>query len=248
MDKGGENAMIMRWAAGLALALVLGMGAAAGVAAQDRATPEASPVAVAEDLTLPVSLVPWVVTDMMIPAAEQCTVEALSTDAVADSLIEIEPRDDAALTDNLLVTIEAQGPADQATIDGVLATLTQFWACNNAGNRAAMVAVFTPQGISDLYGIDLSLAEADLRAAVATALTESEPRPAEETSGIDGIISIVALEDGRTAALVLNTDPRIAGGDQVLDLIIFVDENGQYMIDSFIGDPFDQTPGYGVEK
>ena len=28
----------------------------------------------------------------------------------------------------------------------------------------------------------------------------------------------------------------------------FVDENGQYMIDSFIGDPFDQTPGYGVEK
>jgi hypothetical protein len=224
------------------------MGAAAGVSAQDRATPEASPVAVADDLTLPVSLVPWVVTDMMIPAAEQCTVEALSTDAVADSLIEIEPRDAPVLTDNLIVAIPAQGPADQATIDGVLATLTQFWACNNAGDRAAMVAVFTPHGVADLYAIDLSQAEADLRAAVASALTESEPRPAEELSGIDGIISIVALEDGRTAALVLNTDPRIAGGDQVLDLVILIEQDGQYLIDAFIGDPFDQTPGYGIEQ
>jgi hypothetical protein len=239
--------MIMRWAAGLALALVLGMGAGAGVSAQE-ATPEASPVAVAEDLTLPVSLVPWVVTDMMIPAAEQCTVEALSTDAVADSLIELEPRDAPAVTDNLVVAIDAEGSADQATIDGVLATLTQFWACNNAGNRAAMVAVFTAHGIADLYAIDLSAAEADLRAAVATALTESEPRPAEELSGIDGIISIMALADGRTAALVLNTDPRIAGGDQVLDLIILIEQDGQYLIDSFIGDPFDQAPGYGYEQ
>jgi len=239
--------MIIRWITGLGLALALGMGAAVSISAQE-ATPEASPVAVAEDLTLPVSLVPWVVTDQMSPAAGQCTVEAVSTDAVADELIALEPRETAAVTENLIVAIEAQGPADQATIDGVLATLTQFWACNNAGNRPAMVAVFTAQGIADLYAIDLEQSDAELRANVASALTPGDPRPAEEISGIDGIVSIVALSDGRIAALVLNTDPRIAGGDQVLDLVIFIEEGGQYRIDSFIGDPFDQTPGYGIEK
>jgi len=239
--------MIVRWIAGIVLVLALGITAVTSVSAQE-ATPEASPVAVAEDLTLPVNLIPSVVTDMMIPAAEQCTVEAVSTDEVADELIAIEPRDPAELTDNLLVAIDAQGPADQATIDGVLATLTQFWACNNAGDRPAMVAVFTPQGIADLYSIDLELPDAELRDVVASALTPGDPRPEEDISGIDGIISIVALADGRTGALVLNTDPRIAGGAQVLDLVIFIEVGGQYLIDAFIGDPFDQTPGYGIEK
>ncbi|MGD9856985.1 MAG: hypothetical protein AB7U20_18705, partial [Planctomycetaceae bacterium] len=124
----------------------------------------------------------------------------------------------------------------------------QFWACNNAGNRQAMVAVFTPQGIADLYGLDLELGDADLRAAVAAALTPGEPRPAEEISGIDGIVSIVTLSDGRVASLVVNTDPRIAGGAQVLDLVIMVNEGGSYMIDTFIGDPFNLTPGYGIDN
>ena len=151
------------------------------------------------------------------------------------------------MTDNGLIAIPAVGPADQPAITGVLTTLTQFWACNNAGNRPALVSVFTPQGIADLYGFDLELEDAELRALVAAALTPGEPRPEEEVSGIDGITSIVLLEDGRIAALVVNTDPRIAGGDQVTDLVIFVQQDGAYLIDEFIGDPFDQTPGYGHE-
>ena len=205
-------------------------------------------MAVADELTVPVTLIPWVVTDQMSPTAEQCTVEPASTDEVADTLIATEPREDVALTDNLLVAIQATGPAGDALVDGVLATLTQFWACNNAGDRQAMVGVFTPQGIADLYGIDLELDDAALRAAVAAALTPGEPRPAEEISGIDGVVSIVTLEDGRVAALVVNTDPRIAGGSQVLDLVIMVDQGGTYLIDTFIGDPFNLTPGYGIDN
>jgi hypothetical protein len=234
------------WIAGSILAVLAVLSLAGGLAAQE-ATPEASPIAVEDDLTVPITLIPWVVTDQMTPAAEQCTVEAVSTDDIADALIAAEPREDLPLTDNLLVSIPAQAVADQATIDSILDTLTQFWACNNAGNRAAMVAVFTPLGVADLYGIDLTQAEAELRSAVAGALTPGEPRPEEEISGIDGIISIVTLEDGRTAALVLNTDPRIAGGDQVIDLIIFIEQDGQYLVDAFVGDPFDLTPGYGYD-
>lgn len=239
--------MIRNVIAGLALAAAAVLGTTAGILAQE-ATPEASPVAVAEEIQVPVDLVPWVVTDQMSPTAEQCTVEPASTDEVADSLINAEPSGELELTDNQLVAIAATGPPAQGVIDGVLATLTQFWACNNAGNRPAMVAVFTAQGIADLYSIDLELDDAELRAVVAAALTPGEPRPAEELSGIDGIISIVMLEDGRVAALVVNTDPRVAGGSQVLDLVIMVNQGGAYLIDNFIGDPFNLTPGYGFNE
>lgn len=239
--------MIRNSIAGSLLAAAVVLSMAVGVVAQE-ATPEASPVAVAEELTIPVDLVPWVVTDQMSPSAEQCTAEPASTDDVADTLIAAEPRGEPELTDNLLVEIAATGPPAQGVIDGVLATLTQFWACNNAGNRPAMVAVFTAQGIADLYGIDLELDDAELRAVVAASLTPGEPRPVEELSGIDGIVSIVMLDDGRVAALVVNTDPRVAGGAQVLDLVIMVNQGGSYMIDSFIGDPFNLTPGYGFNE
>jgi hypothetical protein len=237
--------MIRYAMAGILFALVLGLLPSVAAVAQE-ATPEASPAAVEQEL--PVDLRAWVVTDMMIPNAAQCTAEGVSTDEIADALIAAEPREPLELTDNNLVAIPALGPADSATIDGVLATLTQFWACNNAGNRPAMVSVFTPNAIADLYGIDLTLSDADLRSVVAGALTPSDPRPEEEISGIDGILAITALSDGRVAALVLNTDPRIAGGDQVLDLIIFIEQGGQYLVDAFVGDPFDQTPGYGFEQ
>jgi hypothetical protein len=237
--------MITRLAAGLVVAVLLSFSGVAGVVAQD-ATPAASPVAVPEEL--PITLIPWVVTDEMRPTAAQCTIEPVDVVALGDALIAAEPRPAPIVTDNLLVAIPALGPADQATIDGVLATLTQFWACNNAGNRPAMVASFTPLGTADLYGLDLSAADEDLRAAVEGALVPGDPRSEGEISGIDGIISIVALNDGRTAALVLNTDPRIAGGDQVLDLIIFIEQDGRYLVDEFVGDPFDQTPGYGIEN
>jgi hypothetical protein len=236
--------MYARWVAGLVLAGFLAMTGVANGIAQD-ATPVATPEAVLEDI--PVTLIPWVVTDEMRPLASQCTIEPADVGAIADALIAADPRPAAAVTANLLVAIPALGPADQAAIDGVLATLTQFWACNNAGNRPAMVANFTPLGVADLYAIDVSLPDDELRAVVEGSLVAAEPRPEGEISGIDGIISIVALNDGRTAALVLNTDPRIAGGDQVLDLIIFIEQDGRFLVDEFIGDPFDQTPGYGVE-
>lgn len=245
------------FASGLLLVAVL-MGMTTGLISAQDATPEATavsvtPVTAGETAATPAAAVPvtltaWVVGDQVSPISEQCTAPAASTDETADQLATLDPRPDPALTNNGLIAIPAVGPADQTSISGVLATLTQFWACNNAGNRPALVSVFTPQGVADLYGFDLDLGDAELRALVAAALTPGEPRPVEEVSGIDGITSIVLLEDGRIAALVVNTDPRIAGGDQVTDLIVFVQQDGAYLIDEFIGDPFDQTPGYGHEK
>jgi hypothetical protein len=238
-----------KWIAAILFLACAGLFTANGSFAQDatpEATPQASPEGVASSTTAVLGA--WAVTDPFSPGPEQCTAEGASTDEVAAEILALESRVDPALTSNGVVEILAGAPADQGAIDGVLATLTQFWACNNAGSRASLVSVMTPQGVAELYDLDLSAGEEAVRAGVAAALTPGEPRPAEELAGIDGIPSIVQLEDGRVAALVLNTDPAIAGGDQVLDLFIFVNQDGQYMVDSFIGDPFDMIEGYGFEK
>ena len=63
-----------------------------------------------------------------------------------------------------------------------------------------------------------------------------------------GIVSALRVSGGgRTGALVLNTDPFVNNGLPVLDLFVFVNQNGVYQVDSVIFDPFDLTPGYGFE-
>jgi hypothetical protein len=213
------------------------------VAQDEEATPDASPPAT----PAPVVLTAWAVSDPVRPEPSQCTVEPASTDEVAESLLALESRSPIELTSSGIVGIAATAPADGATVDGVLDTLTQFWACNNAGNRAALVAGMTPSGIADLYDLDLTADEATVRAAVAAALTPGEPRTSEELASIEGVISVVQLKDGRIAALVLNSDPRIAGGAAVQDLFVFEAQSGQYLIDGFVGDPFDTIDGYGYD-
>jgi len=225
------------------IVLCLGLLSLSGVAAQD-STPDAStPTTSAE----PVSLSAWAVGDPAMPTPEQCTTAPASTDDVAASLLALESRTELPLTSNGVVALAASGPADQTAVDGVVATLTEFWACTNAGNRASLVALMTPNGIADLYDLDLSADETELRAAVAAALTPGDPRAEGGMAGIDGILSVVALEDGRIAALVMNSDPEIVGGDQVTDLFIFIEAEGQYLIDAFASDPFGMVDDYGIE-
>lgn len=153
------------------------------------------------------------------------------------------------LTGDDIIAIDATAVASAETVAGVLDTVTQFIACNNAGNRAAVVALFTPAGQQRWLGTGPDVEDAAIRnGLIAAGLTPSDPRGDDELAGVDGVLNIVTLADGRIAALVLNTDPRVAEGDQVIDLFIIVEQDGKFLIDEFIGDPFDQTPGYGYDK
>ena len=109
---------------------------------------------------------------------------------------------------------------------GSLTSCTQLWACNNASDSAAVLALFTEQAIQETVGNTdgASWDMAELRADVAAALTPGDPRPAEEWASIDGIVSILAESDGRIGVLVLNSDPLVAEGDQVLDYFAFSTE------------------------
>ncbi len=227
----------------LAIALLAVMVLAAPALAQD-ATPvaEESPAAVSDQLR------PWVVGEPFTPLPDECTVDPIDITQMTTSLATPIPVRAEELTAHDIEALAVTGLADAATVSGVVDTLTLFWACTNAGNRPAVAALMTPGAVSQFYGIDRSLSGQDLDDAVASALANSGDRPDDERASIDGVLTIVYLGDGRTGALVLNTDPYVNDGDQVLDFFIFANLNGVFQVDSVVFDPFDLTPGYGYEK
>lgn len=227
----------------LVIALMAGFLAMGPALAQD-ATPvteEAPAAAVAEDLR------PWVVSDPFTPAPDECTVEALDVSSLATTLATPIPVVAPDLTSIGIYRLDVTGLADAATIDGVLDTLTLFWACTNAGNRPAVAGLMTPAAVAEFYGLDLSLTGDALAEEVANGLVNSGDREEGSEASIDGVLTVEYLGDGRTGALVLNSDPFVNNGLPVLDLFIFVNVNGVYQVDSVIFDPFDLTPGYGFE-
>jgi hypothetical protein len=188
-----------------------------------------------------------VVSDPITPAPDECTVDAIDVSSLAGSLATPLPVVEANLTSAGINAMDVTGLADAATIDGVIDTLTLFWACTNAGNRPAVASLMTPAAVSQFYGIDLSLTGDALAQAVADTLVNSGDREEGTEAWIDGVLTVSYLGDGRTGALVLNTDPFVNNGLPVLDLFVFVNLNGVYQVDSVIFDPFDLTPGYGFE-
>jgi hypothetical protein len=186
-----------------------------------------------------------------VPGAELCTTAPISTDVAASILATPTPLRELPLTDNGIVALPGGTVADDATTSGILTTLTQIWACNNAQNSAALLTLFSTEGLQETLGVSdgSSWNLEQIRAAVAAGLTPEEPRPAEEYASIDAVVSILAQPDGAFGVLVLNTDPNVAEGDQVLDYFAFTSADGAtFLISSVILDPFDLTPGYGFEK
>jgi hypothetical protein len=179
-----------------------------------------------------------------------CSTEPVSTDHAAALLATPVPSPDLPLTDQGIVALPAGAPADDATVVAIGDVLSQLWACNNARNKAAVFGLFTDQALQETVGVtDGSTWDAaDLRADVAAALTPGEPRPPEEWATIDAIVSVTVDSDGQVGVLLLNTDPAVAEGDQVLDYFRFTSTDGGYRVSRVILDPFDLTAGYGFEK
>jgi len=227
----------------LAIALLAVMAMTAPAFAQD-ATPvaEESPAAVSDQLR------PWVVGEPFTPPPDECTVDPIDITHLATSLATPIPVRADELTAHDIQALTVTGLADAATVSGVVDTLTLFWACTNAGNRPAVASLMTLGAIAQFYNIDLSLTGTDLDDEIANRLANSGDRAEEDWASIDGVLTIEYLGDGRTGALVLNTDPYVNDGDQVLDLFIFANLNGVFQVDSVVFDPFDLTPGYGYEK
>lgn len=179
-----------------------------------------------------------------------CTTAPVSTDHVSMLLATPVAHPELPLTANGIVALPAGVPASEAEMTAVTSTIDQLWSCNNARNKAAVFALFTDQALQETVGFTegASWDAADLRANVASALTPGEPRAAGELATIDAIVSATTYPDGQVGVLILNSDPFVANGDQVLDYFRFLIENGTAKVSGVILDPYDLTPGYGFEK
>lgn len=179
-----------------------------------------------------------------------CNTGPISTDHMAMLLATPVAQPQLPVDTSGIVALPAGSSPSDADLAAVLATMEQLWSCNNARNKAAVYSLFTDQAIQETIGFTegSSWDAADLRADVAAALTPGDPRSPEEWATVNALVSATAYDDGQIGVLVLNSDPFVADGDQVLDYFRFVLVDGVAKVSGVILDPYDLTPGYGFEK
>ncbi|MBW3631433.1 MAG: hypothetical protein KY456_00255 [Chloroflexi bacterium] len=203
----------------LALSALLALGAANPTAAQD-------------STSLPVT-----------PDPAECTAEPVTIDELL-SLTGATPipgtpsagtEGETAATPGAFALPEGE-PADEETVTAVTASLREALACLNTGNFLTAFAFFS----EDFQRRDLEefpITEADVAFFEAT----PEPLPAEFHASLLAVREARVLEDGRVGALVETIFPDEAPGPQV-DFIIFVQEDGRWLLDEIIEDLEAQYP------
>ena len=210
----------MLWTHVLAVTLTL-MGAfAIGRPLLDAAAQDATPAPPAGPLTLPA-----------VPDPALCTTEPRPIEAYRALLGTPVPADPEP------VVLTAGTPADRATVDAVIATMIQEAACTNAYGFGGHSGVYTDAGFAeDSAGLDqetIDFFESPENAAI----FEDEAN----WHGIYAVSAVQVLPDGRVAAIV--QFGRDSAGP--VDLMIFAEEDGRYLIDHWVDEPFDILPDFG---
>jgi len=204
----------------LAAVLALAGAFAIGRPLLDAAAQDATPAPPAGPFTLPAVPDPALCTTEQRPIEES---EALlGTPAPTD----LEP-----------VVLTAGTPADQATVDAVIATMIQEAACTNAHGFGGHSGVYTDAGFAeDNAGLDqetIAFFESPQNAAI----FEDEAN----WFGVSAVSAVQILADGRVTAIV--QFGRDSAGP--VDLMIFAEEDGRYLIDHWVDEPFDILPDFG---
>src|SRR3954454_6945122 len=161
---------------------------------------DATPAAEATSLTANSFAAPYA------PSPDLCTIAPMSTDEVANLLATPTPLFSPPVTANGIVALPGGTVADEAATTGVLSTLTELWACNNAQNSASVLALFSPAGLQQTLGVtdDSTWSLEAIRAKVAAELTPEDARAEENWASIDAVVSLFAQSDGSIGVLVLN--------------------------------------------
>ncbi len=127
-------------------------------------------------------------------------------------------------------------PADEETVAAITSTLRETLACINTGNFLTSFTFFSEEfQRRDLE--EFPITEADVAFFEAT----PEALPAEMYATLLAVRETRVLEDGRVGALVETIFPDEAPEPQV-DFIIFVQEDGRWLLDEMIEDLEAQYP------
>jgi hypothetical protein len=205
----------MRYRSMPVIALLLLLGTAPGTLAQD-ATPSA-------------------VTGEAIDPAE-CQV----TPRPVDDLIDLWSEEDETGTP-VVVTPKITPPptaipvplgerADAGTVAGVNATMRGLLACSNAGDITRYFA-FLSDNMLMQHLPEAGETSQDTRQSVES---DPEPVPVDQRSQLVAVTNVAVMKDDRTGALVTTIEPQNAFGGPETVLALFVEVDGQWLVDEVI--------------
>lgn len=130
-------------------------------------------------------------------------------------------------------------PADEATVAGIEATVTEVLACFNAGDFLRAFALYSDELISRDFG---TIPEEDIAFLEASPVAVAE----EQQLTLVSIENVRVLEDGRAVAIVTVDEPdgAVEGPESVL--LVFTQQDDRWVIDEFIELPDVGTPAAGT--
>jgi hypothetical protein len=163
------------------------------------------------------------------PDPSLCTIEPRSIDEFRVS----STTTDAPDSPETFVAIAAGSPADKSTVDAVTATVVEAAACINARNFLSLENLYTDAGWG---GGDVDEFYFSMLAAT------PEPAAEGERYWIFAIALVQVLGDGRVAAVVQFAEDGVGG----VDLMLFAEEGGRYLIDHWVDGPFDIEPDFSA--
>jgi hypothetical protein len=135
------------------------------------------------------------------------------------------------------IEIAAGSPADQAIIDGVTRTMVQFFACLNAGDYLRLGGAYTDFGfVEDSGSNGITQEVVDFIASPPLAV------PVERRDILWGLYAVQVLADGRVAAVMQRGTDGMGG----VNLMIFAEEDGRWLIDLWVDEPFVIRPNFDV--
>ena len=138
------------------------------------------------------------------------------------------------------ITIEIpDGPsADAPTVAAVTATMEEYFACVNAGDVLAQMALVSDHFLSFSF-IGVPVSPDDRSAEVPPVMA----RPEDAWITLLAVREARVLADGRIGAFVDAHDPIEPGSPPVsIGFVSFVEENGRFVIDQYIAGLEDVSP------
>ncbi len=120
--------------------------------------------------------------------------------------------------------------ADAQTVAAITSTLRAFYACVNAGDLAAALALYTDDVVRTLLtDAVLQLGGDQAAADIETLLGTPTPRAAEDQIALIAVRDVLVLDGGQVAATVVDTSPEVVGGTYV---VFAPREDGGFLIAS----------------
>ncbi len=129
------------------------------------------------------------------------------------------------------VSLPAGEPAGSATVVAITATIVQAYACFNAGDYLSAFALYSDDALQRFT--EQGPFTEDIAAFF---LATPEAFPEDFRSSVLAVRDVRVLPDGRVGALVDTNDPTSPPEGADVDFVVFVEQDGRYLIDEEITD------------